>query len=74
MARDLHKKEYYRGGGFLPIKWMSPESLSETKFTIQSDVWSFAVLIWEIMTLGKCPKIFYFIDKSYFIIRPKAIW
>ena len=52
MARDLHKKEYYRGGGFLPIKWMSPESLSETKFTIQSDVWSFAVLIWEIMTLG----------------------
>ena len=52
LARDVYKNDYYRGGGYLPVKWMSPESLMEHKFSIQSDVWSFAVLIWEIMTLG----------------------
>ena len=52
MARDIHKTDYYRGVTFLPINWMSPESISETKFTTMSDVWSFAVLIWEIMSLG----------------------
>ena len=51
MARVLFK-DYYRGGGTLPIKWMPPESLSEGKFSVKSDVWSFAVLVWEIFTQG----------------------
>ena len=53
MARDIQKNDYYRGGGFLPVNWMAPESLSETKFTTESDIWSFGVLVWEILTLGK---------------------
>lgn len=55
LARDVYKSDYYRGGGYLPVKWMSPESLMEHKFSTQSDVWSFGVLIWEIMTLGHRP-------------------
>ena len=31
---------------------MSPEALMENTFSVQSDVWAFAILIWEIMTLG----------------------
>ena len=53
LARDIRKNCYYRGGGNLPIKWLAPEALTEERFSCQSDVWSFGILVWEIMTLGK---------------------
>ena len=57
LARDVQKNEYYRkkGEGFLPVRWMSPEALFYRRYTIQSDVWSFGVLFWEIMSLGGQP-------------------
>ncbi|XP_077977455.1 proto-oncogene tyrosine-protein kinase ROS-like [Glandiceps talaboti] len=57
LARDIYKNDYYRkeGEGLLPVRWMSPESLVDGVFTIQSDLWSFGVLLWEIMTLGQQP-------------------
>ncbi|XP_078698808.1 proto-oncogene tyrosine-protein kinase ROS-like isoform X2 [Branchiostoma floridae x Branchiostoma belcheri] len=57
LARDIYRNDYYRkeGEGLLPVRWMSPESLVDGVFTSQSDVWSFGVLLWEIMTMGNQP-------------------
>ena len=57
MTRDIYETEYYRKGnrGFLPVRWMAPESLTDGVFTTQSDVWSYGVVLWELATLASQP-------------------
>ncbi|XP_051501475.1 tyrosine-protein kinase SRK2 [Myxocyprinus asiaticus] len=42
-------------GTKLPVKWTAPEAIHENKFTIKSDVWSFGILLYEIVTFGQMP-------------------
>ncbi|XP_018322259.1 tyrosine kinase receptor Cad96Ca [Agrilus planipennis] len=56
-ARDVTSTYVYerKSEGRLPIRWMAPESLYDNIFSVKSDVWSFGVLIWEVVTLGSTP-------------------
>ncbi|XP_029698332.1 melanoma receptor tyrosine-protein kinase-like [Takifugu rubripes] len=46
---------YHADGGKVPIKWMALESILESTYTHQSDVWSFGVTVWELTTFGLKP-------------------
>uniref|UniRef100_A0A8C8J5R6 Receptor protein-tyrosine kinase n=1 Tax=Oncorhynchus tshawytscha TaxID=74940 RepID=A0A8C8J5R6_ONCTS len=49
------EKEYHADGGKVPIKWMALESILYRTYTHQSDVWSYGVTAWELMTFGTKP-------------------
>eukprot|EP00040_Diaphanoeca_grandis_P034240 m.211769 g.211769 ORF g.211769 m.211769 type:complete len:1090 (+) comp33110_c1_seq1:114-3383(+) len=58
LARELPAaKDYWKldKAGRLPVKYMALESLTLKRFYIASDVWSFGVFMWEVMTYGEVP-------------------
>ncbi|XP_042553725.1 protein-tyrosine kinase 2-beta isoform X2 [Dipodomys spectabilis] len=56
LSRYIEDEDYYKASVTrLPIKWMSPESINFRRFTTASDVWMFAVCMWEILSFGKQP-------------------
>ncbi|CAL1296241.1 unnamed protein product [Larinioides sclopetarius] len=80
LARDIYKNDYYRkeGEGLLPVRWMAPESLVYGVFTIQSDIWAFGVLLWEVITLGMQPypartnmEVLYYVRSGGCLDRPE---
>uniref|UniRef100_A0A8C7X7A5 Receptor protein-tyrosine kinase n=1 Tax=Oryzias sinensis TaxID=183150 RepID=A0A8C7X7A5_9TELE len=52
---NADEKEYHADGGKVPIKWMALESILTRTYTHQSDVWSYGVTVWELMTFGTKP-------------------
>ena len=54
LARVLTDDEYKASNTKFPVKWTAPEAFNG-KFTIKSDVWSFGVLLAEIITHGSVP-------------------
>ena len=56
MARDLVDDTYYKSkGGQIPVKWTAPEALLYKKYSTASDVWSYAMVLYEIWSVGKKP-------------------
>jgi serine/threonine protein kinase len=57
LSRDIYEKHYYRSKNKIPLpyKWMAPECIERGLYTIQTDVWSFGVLFWEILNRGLDP-------------------
>uniref|UniRef100_A0A672MXC3 Tyrosine-protein kinase n=2 Tax=Cyprinidae TaxID=7953 RepID=A0A672MXC3_SINGR len=56
LARLIEDNEYTaRQGAKFPIKWTAPEAALYGKFTIKSDVWSFGILLTELITKGRVP-------------------
>ncbi|XP_013873013.1 ephrin type-A receptor 4a [Austrofundulus limnaeus] len=42
-------------GGKIPIRWTAPEAIAYRKFSSASDVWSYGVVMWEVMSYGERP-------------------
>lgn len=42
-------------GAKFPIKWTAPEAALYGRYTIKSDVWSYGILLVEIVTRGQTP-------------------
>ncbi|XP_057678516.1 tyrosine-protein kinase SRK2 [Corythoichthys intestinalis] len=57
LARVFQNENVYEAkeGTKFPVKWTAPEAIRTNIFTIKSDVWSFGILLYEIMTFGKMP-------------------
>lgn len=46
---------YLWQGGKIPIRWTAPEAIAYRKFTSASDVWSYGIVMWEVMSYGERP-------------------
>ncbi|KAF1754156.1 hypothetical protein GCK72_020716 [Caenorhabditis remanei] len=58
LARPHGNNAYYRINNVnlkIPISHRAPETLEDSRFVEQSDVWSFAVCLYELYSLGESP-------------------
>ncbi|KHJ44043.1 Yip1 domain protein, partial [Trichuris suis] len=65
-------------GGRLPVRWMAPESIFVRMFSNKSDVWSFGIVLWEIVTVDLNPypgvdiaQLFHFLKMGYRMEKPE---
>ncbi|XP_035239394.1 ephrin type-A receptor 2 isoform X2 [Anguilla anguilla] len=55
VLEDDQEGTYTTSGGKIPIRWTAPEAIAYRKFTSASDVWSFGIVMWEVMAFGERP-------------------
>ncbi|XP_021055489.1 muscle, skeletal receptor tyrosine-protein kinase isoform X6 [Mus pahari] len=57
LSRNIYSADYYKADGndAIPIRWMPPESIFYNRYTTESDVWAYGVVLWEIFSYGLQP-------------------
>ncbi|CAH8646174.1 unnamed protein product [Schistosoma guineensis] len=76
LARDSYAADYYRlhpHSLMLPIRWMPLDSIIYGKFTIESDIWAFGVLMWEVWSGGMRPYSAYSDPEVLDLIRSRQL-
>uniref|UniRef100_A0A3Q3G973 receptor protein-tyrosine kinase n=1 Tax=Labrus bergylta TaxID=56723 RepID=A0A3Q3G973_9LABR len=57
LSRNIYSADYYKANenDAIPIRWMPPESIFYNRYTTESDVWAYGVVLWEIISHGMQP-------------------
>ncbi|XP_061119263.1 muscle, skeletal receptor tyrosine-protein kinase [Conger conger] len=57
LSRNIYSADYYKANenDAIPIRWMPPESIFYNRYTSESDVWAYGVVLWEIFSDGMQP-------------------
>uniref|UniRef100_A0A8D2ISV1 receptor protein-tyrosine kinase n=1 Tax=Varanus komodoensis TaxID=61221 RepID=A0A8D2ISV1_VARKO len=55
ILEDDPEAAYTTRGGKIPIRWTAPEAIAFRKFTSASDVWSYGIVMWEVVSYGERP-------------------
>ncbi|KAG8447189.1 hypothetical protein GDO86_014596 [Hymenochirus boettgeri] len=55
MARFITDSCYVTFSKEIPYRWTAPEAIEYGRYTVKSDVWSFGILLYEIMSRGMIP-------------------
>ncbi|XP_067302630.1 protein-tyrosine kinase 6b [Pseudorasbora parva] len=55
LARVIKEPFYISDEKKIPYKWTAPEAIGHGRYSSKSDVWSFGILLYEIVTYGAVP-------------------
>ncbi|KAJ6641007.1 Tyrosine-protein kinase transmembrane receptor Ror, partial [Pseudolycoriella hygida] len=75
LSRDIYSSDYYRvqSKSLLPVRWMPSESILYGKFTTESDIWSFGVVLFEIYSYGLQPYYGYTNQEVISMVRARQL-
>ncbi|XP_043946330.1 protein-tyrosine kinase 6-like [Protopterus annectens] len=79
LARVIKDEFYFSHEKIIPYKWTAPEAISHGYYSVKSDIWSFGVVMYEIVTYGQIPypgmsssEVFSKITSGYRMPRPQS--
>lgn len=79
LSRNIYSADYYKANenDAIPIRWMPPESIFYNRYTSESDVWAYGVVLWETFSHGMQPyygmaheEVIYYVRDGNILARP----
>ncbi|KAM9735091.1 muscle, skeletal receptor tyrosine-protein kinase [Menidia menidia] len=80
LSRNIYSADYYKANenDAIPIRWMPPESIFYNRYTTESDVWAYGVVLWEIFSHGMQPyygmgheEVIYYVRDGHILCCPE---